>query len=183
MTLSQLLVSLGRHGVNLALTDAGKLKPSADQSPPPELIEAIKAHRTVLVRRLERGQRADGRYYLADLLPRPGICASCDQWRQEAPGALMGRCLLVEGPPGIHAAHRCPVESWAQADAETLAERGQQAQPATLRRALDHLAAVGLVEVEKATGRSGTRFRLGSGAAVEAALDRAYELNGATERP
>lgn len=60
----------------------------------------------VLALRLERGQRADGRYYLKDLQARPGICASCAQWKQSAPGDLLGICPFLDALE-IHAAHRC----------------------------------------------------------------------------
>lgn len=109
MTLSELVRLLEQHGVNLTLTAEGKLKPTADQQPPAEVIEGIRQHRAALVRRLERGQRADGRYHLADLLPLPGICASCARWQPFTAGDLLGRCPLVDGL-GIHAAHRCPPE-------------------------------------------------------------------------
>lgn len=72
----------------------------------------MKQHRAALVRRLERGQRADGRYYLEDLLQRRGACASCRHWEQFTPGDLHGRCLKADDL-GRHAAHPCDVGKWA----------------------------------------------------------------------
>lgn len=109
MKLTELLVSLDQHGVSLSVTADSRLNPTAEQRPPDEVVEGIKAHRAELVRRLERGQRADGRYYLEDLQARPGICASCAHWQQVKPGDLHGRCPLA-GCVEIHAAHRCPPE-------------------------------------------------------------------------
>lgn len=120
MTLPQLVRLLDQHGVSLTLTDAGKLRPAADQVPPAKVVEGIKAHRAALVRRLERGQRADGRYHLEDLQARPGICASCARWKPDAPGDLLGQCPKVGGM-GIHAAHRCPVEAWVRPRGERAA--------------------------------------------------------------
>lgn len=70
MRLSELLPLLDQHGVSLTLTDAGKLRPTAEQQPPAELIEGLKAHRAVLVRRLERGQTPSGHYHLPTLAAR-----------------------------------------------------------------------------------------------------------------
>lgn len=116
MRLAELTKLLDQHGINLSLNpDTGKLKPVADQQPPAEVLdrirEGIRLHRAALLVRLERGQRADGRYCLADLQQRPGCCASCAHWEQHAPADLLGRCALVDGW-GIHAAHRCPVDKW-----------------------------------------------------------------------
>ena len=115
MTLGELVRLLDQHGVNLALTAEGKLKPTADQQPPAEVIEGIRAHRAALVRRLERGQRADGRLDVARLSALPGHCGSCARW-EEAPdwGPLMGVCGCPPAawpgglpPLAIHAGHRC----------------------------------------------------------------------------
>lgn len=81
MTLTELCRALTQHGVSLALTAEGKLKPTADQQPPAELLESIKAHRDHLVRRLERGQFPDGRLNVAALQDQPGRCASCSRWQ------------------------------------------------------------------------------------------------------
>ena len=101
-----MLPLLDQHGVSLTLTDAGKLRPTAEQQPPAELIEGLKAHRAVLVRRLERGQTPSGHYHLSTLAARPSICASCAQWKQSAPNDLLGTCPFL-GALEIHAAHRC----------------------------------------------------------------------------
>lgn len=81
MTLGELCRALGQHGVSLALTPEGKIKPTAAQQPPAELVESIKAHRAVLVRRLERGQLPDGRLNMAALQDQPGRCVSCSRWQ------------------------------------------------------------------------------------------------------
>ena len=125
MTLAMLLVSLTQYGISLTLTPDGKLQPSAAQQPPPEVLEGIKTHRAVLVRRLERGQEPDGRYDPALLASRPGHCASCTRWSPAAEwGAFMGTCSL---PPAafthghalaVHAAHRCTAQggtAWEEA--------------------------------------------------------------------
>lgn len=78
MTLAELGRALAQHGVFLTLTPDGKLKPTADQQPPADLVEAIRAHRAVLVRRLERGQLPDGRLNMAAL---QGRCVSCGRWQ------------------------------------------------------------------------------------------------------
>lgn len=54
MTLGELVRQLDQHGVFLTLTPEGKIRPTADQPPPAELIAAIKANRVELVRHLER---------------------------------------------------------------------------------------------------------------------------------
>lgn len=111
MTLAELVRLLDQHGINLTLTAEGKLRPTAEQQPPAEVIEGIRQHRAALVRRLERGQRADGQYYLADLVPVAGICASCSRWQSFAAGDLHGRCSLAD-QLGRHAAHPCELGGW-----------------------------------------------------------------------
>lgn len=78
MTLVELCRALAQHGVSLALTAEGKLKPTADQQPPSAVVESIRAHRALLVRRLERGQHPDGRLNVAAL---QGRCANCGRWQ------------------------------------------------------------------------------------------------------
>ena len=115
MRLAELVALLEQHGINLCLTDDGKIKPSSDQQPPTEVIhqmrEGVRQHRAVLVRRLDRNQRADGRYYLVDLLPVAGICASCGRWQPFTPTDLHGRCVLADAL-GRHGAHPCDVSGW-----------------------------------------------------------------------
>lgn len=108
MRLAALLKLLGQHGVNLTLTEAGKLRPTADTPPPAEVIEGIREHRAPLVSRLARGQRPDGRYYFVDLERQSGVCASCSRWQPVFIGSLMGLCPLTTAVE-IHAAHRCVV--------------------------------------------------------------------------
>ena len=109
MTLGELVRLLDQHGVNLALTAEGKLKPTADQQPPAEVIEGIRAHRAALVRRLERGQRADGRLDVARLSALPGHCGSCARW--QGPDAYGdGLCSLGRAAHGWHDGNpRAPV--------------------------------------------------------------------------
>lgn len=114
MTLVSLTQQLHHHGVRLDLTPEGRIRPHGENAPPTELIDAIREHRALLVRRLERGQTADGCYDLTRLLPLPGICASCTRWTPSAEwGVLMGTCPLPttafeDGRPlALHAAHRC----------------------------------------------------------------------------
>jgi hypothetical protein len=114
VTLVSLTQQLQQHGVRLDLTPEGRIRPHAEHAPPAELVDAIREHRALLVRRLERGQGPDGRYDLARLVPLPGICASCSRWSPAAEwGTLMGTCSLTaaafeEGRPlALHAAHRC----------------------------------------------------------------------------
>lgn len=116
VSLSELTRLFDQYGVNLVQTADGGLKPVADQQPPAEVLDrmrdGVRQHRaTLITRRLQQGARANGRYYLADLLPRAGCCASCAHWEPHAPADLLGRCALVGGW-GIHAAHRCPVDKW-----------------------------------------------------------------------
>lgn len=54
MTIVELVRQLDQHGVSLALTPEGKIRPMGDQPPPAELIAAIRANRVELVRHLER---------------------------------------------------------------------------------------------------------------------------------
>lgn len=99
MTLAELGRALAQHGVILALTAEGKLKPTADQQPPGDLVDAIRAHRAVLVRRLERSQHPDGRLNVAALQDQPGRCASCGRW--QGPDEYGdGLCLLGRAAHG-----------------------------------------------------------------------------------
>lgn len=106
MGLPRLVRLLDYHGVNVTLLPSGKLKLSAASEPPSEIIEGIDWHRAALVRRLERGQNPSGHYHLPTLAARPGICASCAQWKQSAPDDLLGICPFLDALE-IHAAHRC----------------------------------------------------------------------------
>lgn len=80
MTLVGLSARLRQHGVSLTLTPEGKLRPTARQAPPEELLQAVRDHRDPLVRRLARGQRPDGRLDVATLSAAPGRCVTCRRW-------------------------------------------------------------------------------------------------------
>lgn len=97
--MAELCRALTQHGVSLALTPDGKLKPTADQPPPAAVVESIKAHRVALVRRLERGQHPDGRLNASILEGQPGRCVSCGRW--QGPDAYGdGLCILGRGAHG-----------------------------------------------------------------------------------
>lgn len=115
MRLSDLRRELVRHGVTLAVSEAGKLRPSAAAPPPRELIEAMREHRAALLRQVQEGRLSDGRLDVARLAAAPGHCGSCARW-EEAPdwGPLMGVCGCPPAawpgglpPLAIHAGHRC----------------------------------------------------------------------------
>lgn len=99
MRLSELLPELVQHGVSLSLTPDGKLRRQADQPPPAAVVESIREHRALLVRRLERGQRPDGRLNAAALKGQPGRCVGCAHW--QGPDTYGdGLCLLGRGAHG-----------------------------------------------------------------------------------
>lgn len=53
MNLAQLRAALDQHGVSLTLTAEGKIRPRADQPPPPELVDAMREHKTALLEGLQ----------------------------------------------------------------------------------------------------------------------------------
>lgn len=63
---------------------------------------------------------------------------------------------------------------------DRLAERGHIWRPETVKKTLADLATLGLIECHRSKGRSGWRYRLGTGAQVETALDQAHEMTRAT---
>lgn len=99
MTLARLCAQLDQHGLVLTLTPEGRLRPTANHPPPDELLVAIRAHRALLVRRLERGQHPDGRLNTGALEGQPGRCVSCSRW--QGPDAYGdGLCVLGRGAHG-----------------------------------------------------------------------------------
>lgn len=81
MTLGELRRELVRHGVTLAVSEAGKLRPSAATPPPRELVEAMREHREALLRQVAEGRLPDGRLDLARLSSAPGHCGCCARWQ------------------------------------------------------------------------------------------------------
>lgn len=117
MTLNDLVRLLEQHGVTLTLTPDGKLKPAAAAPPPPQVIEGIRQHREILVRRLERGQQVNGRFDVSSLDQSPRCCASCTRWKP-TPFPLEGECGAgrqahgwqdsdPKAPVLTHPAHQC----------------------------------------------------------------------------
>lgn len=114
MNLFQLTKQIEQHQISLTLLPDGRLKPLAPAPIPAEVLEAMKHHKVALVRRLERGQRANGKYYLEDLKERRGCCGSCRHWQPFSAGDLHGHCLKAD-ELGRHAAHLCDLGKWAAA--------------------------------------------------------------------
>lgn len=81
MRLSDLRRELVRHGVNLAVGEAGKLRPSAATPPPAELVEAMREHRAALLRQVQEGRLPDGRLDVTRLSSTPGHCGCCARWQ------------------------------------------------------------------------------------------------------
>ncbi|WP_216319742.1 hypothetical protein [Deinococcus aestuarii] len=81
MRLVELRRELVRHGVSLAVTAEGKLRPSADARPPRELVEAMREHRAALLRQVEEGRLPDGRLDVDRLAAEPGHCGCCARWQ------------------------------------------------------------------------------------------------------
>ena len=109
MRLSDLRRELVRHGVNLAVSEAGKLRPSAATPPPAELVEAMREHRAALLRQVQEGRLPDGRLDVAALSALPGRCGSCARW--QGPDAYGdGLCSLGRAAHGWHDGNpRAPV--------------------------------------------------------------------------
>ena len=80
MRLSDLRRELVRHGVSLAVSEAGKLRPSAATPPPAEVVEAMREHRAALLRQVAEGRLPDGRLDVARLSSAPGHCGCCARW-------------------------------------------------------------------------------------------------------
>lgn len=120
---------------------------------------------------------------LAELRGCPGLY--CLKAGDQLAAALEAARLLVEGPTLTLQQARVlllvSLEGETVADiADCLEERGHEVNTGALRRALKALAAAGLLEVsERASGgrgRASTVYRLATGAAVEEALDLAYQM-------
>lgn len=116
MRLAEVRAALVRHGVSLAATPEGKLRPRAELPPPRELVEAMREHRAALLRQVEESRLPDGCLDLAQLGTLPGRCATCARWQPDGYGD--GLCPLgraahgwADGNPEAHvittALHEC----------------------------------------------------------------------------
>lgn len=114
MSLSTLVGLLHEHQVTLTLTEGDMLLPTAPAAPPENVIQGIREQRHVLIRRLQRGQTAEGQLCH---VPQAGECGTCSSW-SALPAAHMGLCRAgrrahgwYDGDPQqgveIHVRHRC----------------------------------------------------------------------------